>query len=263
MFIDSHAHIEGERFDADRDQVITRARAAGVEAIVEICNGDLERGSLEQGLELAAAHDFIYAVVGMHPHDAKLWDAEWERRLRMAASSTRVIAWGEIGLDYHYNHSKPATQRDVFARQLDIAAELDLPVVIHTREADDDTLSILAQHLPPRRGIFHCFSSDLAMAIAALQFGFLLSFAGNLTFRNAEGLREVVRSLPRDRLLIETDSPFLTPVPFRGQRNEPMHVKEVARQLGELLEMTTEEAGQLTSQNFRRFYGLDGAERRA
>src|SRR5262245_5620956 len=263
MFIDSHAHIEGEQFNADRDQVIARARAADVEAIVEICNGDLERGSLEQGLELAAAHDFIYAVVGMHPHDARLWDAEWERRLRVAASATRVIAWGEIGLDYHYNHSKPAAQREVFARQLDIAAELDLPVVIHTREADEDTLSILAQHLPPRRGIFHCFSGDLALAVAALQLGFLLSFAGNLTFKNADNLREVARSLPRDRLLIETDSPFLTPVPFRGRRNEPMHVREVARQLGELLEMTTEEAGQLTSQNFRRFYGLEGGGPRA
>ncbi|MFO0984046.1 MAG: TatD family hydrolase [Planctomycetota bacterium] len=256
MFIDSHAHLEGERFAADRAEVIARARAGGVEIIMEICNGDVTRGSLEAGVQLALEHSFIQAAVGIHPHDARLWDASIEARLRVLAQHAKVIAWGEIGLDYHYLHSPADVQRRVFVRQLELANELGLPVVIHTRAADADTIAILRAHVPVARGVFHCFSGGADLAAFALEQGFLISFAGNLTFKNAGALRDVARAVPRDRLLIETDSPFLAPVPHRGARNEPLFVREVARQLGELNGLSADEIGHITSANFRRFYEL-------
>ena len=258
MFIDSHAHIDGSEYDGDREAVIKRARDAGVRAILTVGTGDPHSGSLEQAIELAEQHSDIYAAVGTHPHDARLFDDRAQQRIEALAKSSRVIAWGEIGLDYHYDNSPRDIQRQVFSRQLQLAREAGLPVIVHTREAEDDTIEILQAEwtrsgLP---GIMHCFSGSLNLAEKAMGLGFLISFAGVLTFKKADDLRAVARQVPLDRLLIETDCPYLTPVPYRGQRNEPAHVVEVARSLATIHGKESEEIGQITSHNFNRLFGL-------
>lgn len=260
MFVDSHAHIDGKEYDADRAEVLARAREAGVCAILNVGTGDPSSGAFERAVRVAEENERVYAAVGVHPHDAKLFDRAAEARLvGLVKASSRVIAWGEIGLDYHYDHSPREIQREVFRRQLRIARELQLPVVIHSREADDDTVNILKDEMRDneRRGIMHCFGGGLQMADAVLELGFLVSFAGNVTFKKAEALREVARRVPPERLLVETDCPYLTPVPFRGRRNEPARVREVAAGLAELHAMPIEEMGRITTGNFCRFFGLD------
>lgn len=272
-FVDSHCHIDGLEYDADREEVITRARAAGVELMLNVGTGDPHSGAFQRAVDLAEQHEGIYAAVGVHPHDAKLFDDKAEQLLiELVKQSKRVIAWGEIGLDYHYDHSPRDVQREVFRTQLGIARELDLPVVIHSREADDDTITILREELaeksgtgvPPvshaqdarATGVMHCFGGSLAMARSALELGLFISFAGNLTFKKAEDLRDIARQLPLDRLLVETDCPYLTPVPFRGKRNEPARVIETARCLAELHGKELEEIGRVTSENFVRLFGV-------
>ncbi len=258
-FIDSHCHIDGPEYDADREEVISRACGAGVTTMLNVGTGDPQSGAFERAVELAKNHKEIYAAIGVHPHDAKLYDDQAERRLLdLAKQSQRVVAWGEIGLDYHYDHSPRNVQREVFARQLRLARSLRLPVIIHSREADDDTIAILREELAEydRGGVLHCFGGSLAMARSAIELGFFISFAGNLTFKKAEDLRDVARSLPLDRLLIETDCPYLTPVPFRGKRNEPARVVETAQCLAELHGKELEEVGRITSGNFARLFGV-------
>jgi TatD DNase family protein len=258
-FIDSHCHIDGPEFDADREEVIARAHDAGVTRMLNVVSGDPNSGAFERTVALAEKHEMIFAAIGVHPHDAKLFDESTGDRLtRLAKQSTRVIAWGEIGLDYHYDHSPRDVQREVFRRQLRLARALDLPVVIHSREADDDTVEILREEVTgyERAGVMHCFGGSLALAQAALELDFYISFAGNLTFKKAEDLREIARQLPLDRLLVETDCPYLAPVPFRGKRNEPARVVETARQLAELHDREWEEMGKITSENFRRLFGV-------
>lgn len=260
MFVDSHAHIDGEEYDADRALVVERAREAGVRAILNVGTGDPHSGSLERAVAVAEQFEQIYAAVGVHPHDARLFDEKAAARLnRIVRESPRIVAWGEIGLDYHYDHSPRETQRRVFREQLQMARALSLPVIIHSREADEDTVSILRAEWgnAPRGGIMHCFGGTLAMAQSVLELGFMISFAGNVTFKKAGNLREVARSVPMDRLLIETDCPYLTPVPFRGRRNEPARVLEVARCLAELHGTDTEEMGRITTENFSRFFNLE------
>jgi TatD DNase family protein len=260
MFIDSHCHIDGPEYDADREEVIARARDAGVTTMLVVGTGDPHSDAFDRAVELAELHKEIYAAVGVHPHDAKLFDDAAEGRLSdLVRQSKRVIAWGEIGLDYHYDHSPRDVQREVFRRQLRIARELDLPVVIHSREADDDTITILREEFTDhqRGGVLHCFGGSLAMALKAMELGFFISFAGNLTFKKAEDLREVARQLPLDRLLIETDCPYLTPVPFRGRRNEPAHVIEIARCLAEIHGKDVEEIGRVTSENFVKLFRVE------
>ena len=260
MFVDSHAHIDGEEFDADRDEVVARAREAGVCAILNVGTGDPHSGSLERAVEVAEKYEGVYAAVGVHPHDAKLFDDEAERRIvRLIEESGRVVAWGEIGLDYYYDHSPREVQREVFARQLRLARGMGLPVIIHSRAADEDTVNVLSSEWTgsARGGVMHCFGGGLVMMEQVLALGFMVSFAGNVTFKKAEELREVARRVPLDRLFVETDCPFLTPVPFRGRRNEPARVVEVARCLAELHGTTLEEMGRLTARNFARFFGLD------
>jgi TatD DNase family protein len=266
LFIDSHAHIDGEEYDADRDEVVGRARAAGVRAILNVGTGDPHSGSLERAVAVAESYEDVYAAVGVHPHDARLFDESAAERLsRLVRQSSRVIAWGEIGLDYHYDHSPRETQREVFTRQLRMAREAALPVVIHSREADEDTVSILRAEWDATfpGGIMHCFGGGAEMAESVLELGFMISFAGNVTFKKAENLRQIARRVPLDRLLIETDCPYLTPVPFRGRRNEPARVAEVARCLAELHGLETEEVGRVTTSNFMRFFNLEhaGADR--
>lgn len=259
MFVDSHAHLDGPEFDADRDAVIQRARDAGVSTLLNVGTGDPHSGALERAIELAEKHAGIYASVGVHPHDARLFDDAAEQRLAtLTGQSKRVIAWGEIGLDFHYDNSPRETQVQAFRRQLQLARAARLPVIIHTREAEVETVAMLESEwsgagLP---GIMHCFSGSLALAQSALELGFLISFSGIVTFKKADGLRSIARQVPLDRLLIETDCPFLAPVPFRGKRNEPAFVVEVARCLAELRGLKLDEVARLTSANFAGVFKL-------
>jgi TatD DNase family protein len=252
-----------EQFNADREQVLARAREVGVEAIVAIGSGT-GPGSLDCGIRLAEQHDFLYATIGIHPHEAKLAnDADFEQ-LQQLAKRPKVIAWGEIGLDYFYDHSPRDVQQQVFLRQLALARAAKLPIVIHCRPSDgsenawDHCLNWLQEHWAPSglAGILHCFTGTWAHARRALDMGFMISFAGNITFPKAQQIRDAAKEVPLDRMLIETDSPFLAPVPYRGKRNEPAFVKEVARQLGELRGVSTEAAGRQTARNFYNFFKL-------
>jgi len=258
-FIDSHCHIDGPEYDADRDDVIARARDAGVTTMLNVGTGDPHSGRFDRAVELAEKHPEIFCAIGVHPHDAKLFDEGAEAHLiNLAKQGSRVIAWGEIGLDYHYDHSPREIQREVFRRQLLIAIELNFPVVIHSREADDETIAILREELSgyERAGVLHCFGGSMQMAQEAIELGFFISFAGNLTFKKADDLRTIARQLPLDRLLVETDCPYLTPEPFRGKRNEPARVVETAKCLAELHRRTIDEIGRITSDNFTRLFGV-------
>ena len=259
MFIDSHAHIDGEEFDADREEVIRRARDAGVSAILNVATGDPHSGALERAVELSEKHRDIYTAIGTHPHDARLYDEQAEQQINGLLKSTRVLAWGEIGLDFHYDNSPRDVQLDVFGRQLDSARNAGLPVIVHTREAEVETIETLKSHLGVSNlaGVMHCFSGSLWLAQQAIDLGFLISFSGIVTFKKAEDLRSVARQVPLDRLLIETDCPFLAPVPFRGKRNEPAYVVEVARSLAEIHGLELEEMARITSENFARLFNLE------
>ena len=247
--VDSHCHLDDAKFDEDREQTIERAVAAGVTRLLAIgtANGPPD---LEVAIRLADRYPFIYATIGVHPHDASKATEETFARLRELASHPKVIAIGEIGLDYHYDFSPRDVQRAVFDRQLAIAAEAGKPIVIHTREAWDDTIGQI--HDLPSGGIMHCFTGDAAQARQALDLGFLISFGGVLTFPKAESLREAARIVPDDRILVETDCPYLAPVPHRGKRNEPAFVVETARRLAEVRGTTQESVAELTTRNFER-----------
>lgn len=255
---DSHCHIDGDAFDGDRDAVVERARAAGVELMLCIGTGDPHNGEIARAVETAEKYDGVYASVGVHPHDAKLYDhAAEENLVKLVKNSKKVIAWGEIGLDYYYDHSPRDVQREAFIRQIRTARELGLPIIIHSRDADDETVEILTEACSwdGFRGIMHCFGGTAPMAEDLMKLGFMISFAGNVTFKKAENLRDAARVVPIDRLLIETDCPFLTPIPFRGKRNEPMYVAETARFLGEFYGIAAETLAEKTTENFRKFFG--------
>ncbi len=229
--------------------------------MLEIAGSDVGKGSLEPGLRLAEEHEFIFAAVGLHPHEASLYDAELEQTLLECSRHPKVIGWGEIGLDYYYDHSPRDVQQQVFRRQLELALEQKLPVIIHTRDAEDDTISILREHWQQAGGaeiggIIHCFTGTQTLADAALEIGFHISFSGVVTFKTAEELRSVARTVPMERLLIETDCPFLAPMPYRGKRNEPAFVVETAKKLAELKQTSVEEIANITSGNFRRLFGM-------
>ena len=259
MFVDYHAHIDGEEFDADRGEVVARAREAGVRAILNVGTGDPHGGNFGRAVAVAEEFEGVYAAVGVHPHDAKLYDETAERLLLEFVRSRRVVAVGEIGLDYHYDNSPREVQREVFAGQLRLARAEGLPVIIHSREADGETLEILRAEYSgtERGGVMHCFGGGPALAEGALDLGFYISFAGNVTFKKAEALREVARTVPLGRLLVETDCPYLAPVPHRGRRNEPAYVAATARFLAELRGVGDEELGRATSENFSRLFGVE------
>ena len=259
MYVDSHAHIDGEEFAADLDDVLARARAAGVRAILTVGTGNPHSGTLERAVALAARYPDVYASAGVHPHDARHFDEEAAQRLEeILNAGSPVVALGEIGLDYHYDNSPREAQREVFARQLRMARAMRLPVIIHSREADEDTIKILRAEWPgaERSGVLHCFGGGWEMAQAALELGFMISFAGTVTFKKAEAIREVARQVPLDRLLIETDCPYLAPVPVRGRRNEPAYVVHVAKCLADLRGMTVEDVGRVTARNFARLFAV-------
>jgi TatD DNase family protein len=259
MFIDSHAHIDGEEFDADREKVIERARDAGVSVILNVGTGDPHSGVFERAVEFGKTHDLIYTAIGTHPHDASKYDKSAEALTKnLIKSGARIVAWGEIGLDFHYDNSPREVQLDAFRKQLRAARELDLPVIIHTREAEEETVAALKEEFSSgqRRGVFHCFTGTANLARQALELGFMISFSGILTFKKAQDLRDVARQVPLDRLLIETDCPYLAPIPHRGKRNEPVYVVEVAGQLAELHGTSVERIAEATSKNFGTVFGV-------
>jgi TatD DNase family protein len=254
MFIDSHAHIDGDEFDADRKNVIERAHAAGVSLILNVGTGDPHSDAFERAVRLGQQHESIYTAIGTHPHDARHYDDAAEDKIKNLINDDHVIAWGEIGLDFHYDNSPRDVQIEVFKRQLRAARECDLPVIIHTREAEAETIDILQS--TQSRGVFHCFSGSMPLARRAIELGFMISFSGIVTFKKADELREIAKQVPLDRLLIETDCPYLTPIPYRGKRNEPAYVVEVARCLAALHGVEIEEMGRITSENFNRFFEI-------
>ena len=272
MLIDSHCHIDGEAFNEDRDEVVRHAKDAGVVAMLNIGTGDPHSDDFRKAVAVAEKYESVFASVGVHPHDAKLYDdAAEEHLLELVRSSKKVIAWGEIGLDFYYDHSPRDVQMDVFRRQIRTARDLDLPIIVHSRDADDDTVRILEEECSGktengklktendgfRGGIMHCFGGTAAMAEKLIPLGFLISFAGNVTFKKADGLREAARVVPLDKLLVETDCPFLTPVPFRGKRNEPAFVEHTARFLAELYGVDFETLAGQTTRNFLDFFRIE------
>ena len=274
MFIDSHCHIDGEQFDADRDEVVQRAKDAGVEAMLNIGTGDPHSDDFRRSVAVAEKYDNVFASVGVHPHDAKLYDDKAENHLvELVKSSAKVIAWGEIGLDYYYDHSPRDVQIEVFRRQIRTAREVGLPVIIHSRDANDETVQVLTEECAGRTengkrktdneegtfrgGIMHCFGGTPEMAKALMDIGFLISFAGNVTFKKADNLRDAARVVPLEKLLIETDCPFLTPVPFRGKRNEPSFVVHTAQFLADFYGIELEVLANRTTRNFLDFFKIN------
>ena len=257
MLIDTHAHLDFEDFRGDLDGVVARARAAGVGRIVVI---GLWRapGAFGNALELAARDPgFFSATVGVHPHDcARVPEEDW-RALESLARDTRAVAVGETGLDFHYDHSPRDVQEASFARSIALARAVEKPVVVHVREADEACARVLAREgVPASGGLIHCFTGDWARARAYLDLGLYLSVAGVVTFRAAEDLREAVRRVPRDRLLVETDCPYLAPVPHRGRRNEPAYVARTAEKVAELWGLSPAEVAGITTENARRFFRM-------
>jgi TatD DNase family protein len=255
--IDSHAHLDFEDFRDDIDGVVDRAIAAGVGRIVAVGLWRA-RGSFGNALELARSRPEVFAAtVGIHPHEcAQVPEADWEESARLAADPA-VVAVGETGLDYHYDLSPREVQRESFRRSIRIARAVAKPLVVHVREADPDCAAILREEaLPAAGGVIHCFTGDWASARAYLDLGLHISVAGVVTFKAADAIREAVRRIPRDRLLVETDSPFLAPVPFRGKRNEPAHVVHVASKVAEIWGATPGQVADVTTANVRRLFNL-------
>lgn len=248
MLIDSHAHLTDQQFDGDRVAVLERTWAAGIEAIVLI-----------DALALAETDTRLYATVGIHPHDAHRVGDDWCSRIKSMAQHPKVVAIGEIGIDFYYKELPHEDQFRVFRQQIELAHELNLPIVIHDRESHDDVWRIIQEvGVPPRGGIFHCFSADVAFARKAVAAGFLISIAGNVTYKKTEQLAEVVRTVPLEHLIVETDSPYLAPVPYRGKRNEPAFICHTAAKIAELKGVSFDEAARCTTENVRRLLRLGG-----
>jgi TatD DNase family protein len=255
--IDSHAHIDFPQFAEDREAMLERARAAGVGTILAIGTGPGPE-KLDAALPFAEAYDWIYTTVGIHPHEAKEVTPAHLDTLARLARHPKVIAWGEIGLDYFYDHSPREAQQRVFREQMELAHAAKLPIIIHCRDAWSDCLNILEEAWKPTGlgGILHCFTSTIDDARRGLEMGFMISFAGNLTYPKAQNIRDVAKDLPLENILIETDSPYLAPQAFRGKRNEPAYVAEVAKALAGVRDLGTEQTAATTAGNFRRFFHL-------
>ena len=257
MFIDTHAHLDHELFDGDRESMIRRALDDGVERIITI-GTDME--SCDRAIKLSESYEQVYAVVGPHPTDGIKFEESMVNAFREMASHEKVVAIGEIGLDYYWKDTPADIQHEVFRKMIRLACELDLPIVIHNREADSDLIRILREEkemnaLENLRGIMHCFSGDEAMLQSSLEMNFYISFAGNVTYKKS-ALPELVPKVPHNRLLIETDSPYLTPVPFRGKRNEPAYVKYTAKKISEILNIDHETLGRQTSINACKIFDI-------
>jgi TatD DNase family protein len=256
MLIDSHAHIQGKEYAGEIEAVIERARAAGVEKIIAV-GGAGDMSSNTEAVVLADSFPNIYATVGMHPHDAKDVGADELARLKELAAHPKVVAVGETGLDYYYNHSPRDVQRRVFTQFIHMARETDLPIVVHERDAAQEAAELLrGEGSEKLRGVIHCFTGNYEAACAYLELGFYLSFTGIITFKNADPLRDVVRKVPLERMFVETDSPYLTPVPHRGTRNEPAHVRWVAETIAKVKGIDFEEVAETTTRNVRNLFKI-------
>jgi TatD DNase family protein len=255
--IDSHAHIDFPQFAEDREAMLDRARAAGVTTLLAIGTGPGPE-KLDSAIPFAEQHDWIYATVGIHPHEAEQVTLRHLEQLAALAKHDKVIAWGEIGLDYFYDHSPRHVQQRVFREQVALAELAKLPIIIHCRDAWSDCLNMIEEHWQPTGlgGILHCFTSTLEDARRGIEMGFLVSFAGNSTYPKTQNLRDVAKALPLEKILIETDSPYLAPQKYRGKRNEPAYVAEVAHTLASVRNLSPEEVAAATTGNFRRFFGL-------
>ncbi|MDF2500342.1 MAG: hydrolase, TatD family [Anaerosporomusa subterranea] len=254
MYFDSHAHIDDERFDADRDETIKRALDGGLAGFL---NAGADMESSARGLAIAEKYPGVFAAVGIHPHDAKAATEADYAKLAQWALNPKVLAIGEIGLDYHYNLSPKEVQQEVFIRQLDVARQTGLPFIIHDREAHGDCMTLIKREAKGLPGVFHCFSGSWEMAQELLALGLYISFAGPLTFANSVKLKQIAAVAPLERVLIETDSPYLTPPPHRGRRNEPLYVKLVAAELAALRGMEPDEVGAITYENAKRLFRLE------
>ncbi|HET9917242.1 MAG TPA: TatD family hydrolase [Candidatus Binatia bacterium] len=256
MLIDSHAHIQGKEYAGEAEAVIARARAAGVETIVAV-GGAGDMSSNTEAVRMAHAFANVYATVGMHPHDAKDVGVEALGVLKNLAMNAKVVAIGEAGLDYYYSHSPHDVQRRVFGQFIHMARQTRLPIVVHERDAAQDAAELLRREgAGELRGVIHCFTGNYQAACAYLDLGFYLSFTGIITFKNADALREVVSKVPLERILVETDSPYLTPVPHRGKRNEPAYVRFVAETISKVKDLTIEDIAQATTANVKQLFHI-------
>jgi TatD DNase family protein len=254
MLVDSHAHLDDPRFNEDRGAVIQRAWDAGVRKILTIGNGS-GPDQMGCGIPIAESRDWIYTTVGIHPHDAVKVENRHYSLIEELAGHPRVLAVGETGLDYYYDNSPRDTQREVFRRQLALANKLNLPVIIHTRDADEDTIALLKE-VNPSRGVIHCFTSGEKLADFVLEMGFYISFSGIVTFPKAQALAAIARRTPLERILVETDCPYLAPVPHRGKRNEPAFVTDTARFLAQMRDISIDELTTHASANFHSLFAV-------
>ncbi|MFH0827400.1 MAG: TatD family hydrolase [Candidatus Omnitrophota bacterium] len=252
QLIDTHCHLDFPEFDADREEVIARAKEQGIEAMVNI-GSSLK--ATERSLQLAKQYDFIYATAGIHPHEADKFSSKDEQTFLEFLKQEKVVAVGEIGLDYFKNYSRPENQRTLFRTLLRLAKERDLPLVIHCRQAEQDTLKILKE-FEILEAVVHCFSSGADFLKECLDSGFFVSFTCNITYKKAEGLRDVVRVTPLERLLLETDAPFLPPEAFRGQRCEPLYVRHLAEEIARIKEISVDEVARVTTHNAKTFFRI-------
>ena len=251
MYFDSHAHLDDPRFDADRDEIFAALAEQG-----PVMNVGCDLASSERSVALAQKYPFVYASVGSHPDDADHVDGKLLDAYRRLCAEKKVRAIGEIGLDYHYEDVPRAQQIIAFEQQLELAEALKLPVIVHEREAHGDAMDIVMRH-PDVRGVFHCFSGSKEMALWLVERGWYIGFTGVLTFKNARRAVEAAQALPLDRILIETDCPYMAPEPYRGRRNDSRFVPLVAAKLAELRGLTQQEVGEITAENAKRLYGIE------
>ncbi len=251
MLIDSHAHLDDRKYDSDRDEMLKRCQDRGITKIINV-GYDIE--SSQRSCDLAGKYDFIYAAVGIHPHDVKEAPEDFAERLKCMTTFEKVVAIGEIGLDYYRDLSPRGLQQEMFQSQIELAMDLGLPIIVHDRDAHGDTMDILRGFSGQIEGVLHCFSGSWEMAEECIRLGFYISIAGPVTFGNAAKLKDVARKVPLDRLLVETDSPYLTPEPFRGKRNESTYVFYVAEKIAELRAMKVDELADKAAENTLRLF---------
>lgn len=254
MLIDSHAHLDGESFDEDRDALIKSFKDSGVEAVV-VPGSDME--SSRKIVELVKVYENIYGAVGVHPHEvAGLTESDIDE-LRKLAGNGKIVAIGEIGLDYYYEYSPRDVQKEYFRKQIALAKELELPIIVHERDAAQDVFQIIREEADGKlTGVIHCYSGSIELAREYIKLGFYISFAGPVTFKNAKKPKEVSKEIPLERLLVETDSPYMTPVPYRGKRNDPTYVRYVAEEIAALKGISFEELAKQTTLNAKKLFGI-------
>jgi len=261
MFIDTHAHLFYPNFEDDLDEVIERAKETGIDFIL-VPATDLE--TAQRVIMMTEKYEMIYGAVGVHPHETKDWDSSLINELEASAANNKIVAIGEIGLDYYYDYSPKEKQIKAFKAQIDLALKLGKPIIVHNRDSDDDIMRIIDSYRGSGlKAQFHCFNSSLKNAIDLIHMGYMISFTGNITFKKADELREVLKHVSIDQLLLETDSPFLTPVPHRGKRNEPAYVTYVAEKIAEVQGLSIDDVGRITSYNAFRTFGIGSKANKA